>query len=80
MIHGKESFGCKSSTCCPLVLAEVTVYPAQVAATICESFLLAAHLSSRDPPGEDLSPPIQQHHARARCLDSTMLKPSVSWP
>lgn len=39
--------------------------------------LSRAHVT---PPGEDLSPPLEQHHARAWCLDSTALKPSVDLP
>lgn len=65
------------STHCPSVLAEVAVYPAQVAATICDSFLLAAELSTRDPPWRGLISAVTttsrksmvslQHRAQALC-------------
>ncbi len=47
VIHCRESFGWEMSAPWPSVLAEVAVYPAQVVAAICESFLLAAQLSAR---------------------------------
>lgn len=42
----------RTRTCCLLLLAKVMVYLSQYSATICESLLLAAKLSTRDPPVE----------------------------